>query len=87
MGRKELVATRAALDAEKAEREVIARDLHDGVGAMLSVVKNNMDIMKSYSIIGNAETDYFPFSVSIRRLLLKERDAYHHTGKRTVCAY
>ncbi|MDR1500771.1 MAG: sensor histidine kinase [Tannerellaceae bacterium] len=45
---KELVATRSALEAEKAEREIIARDLHDGVGAMLSVVKNNMSLAKSH---------------------------------------
>ncbi|MDR2118202.1 MAG: histidine kinase [Tannerellaceae bacterium] len=34
---KELIAARSALDAEKNEREIIARDLHDGLGAMLSV--------------------------------------------------
>ena len=56
---KELIAARAALDAEKTEREIIARDLHDGVGAMLSVVKNNMTIMKSYSIIENEDVNYF----------------------------
>jgi signal transduction histidine kinase len=56
---KKLIAVRSALDAEKTEREIIARDLHDGVGAMLSVVKNNMNIMKSYSIIENAEVNYF----------------------------
>ncbi|MDR0749774.1 MAG: histidine kinase [Tannerellaceae bacterium] len=56
---KELVAARSALDAEKAEREIIARDLHDGVGAMLSVVKNNMNVIKSYSVIENKEAEYF----------------------------
>ena len=56
---KELIAARSAMDAEKAEREIIARDLHDGVGAMLGIVKNNLDIMKSYSIIENKEVDYF----------------------------
>ena len=56
---KELVATQAALEAETLEREIIARDLHDGVGAMLSVVKNNMNIMKSYSIIENEDVNYF----------------------------
>ncbi|MDR1356736.1 MAG: sensor histidine kinase [Tannerellaceae bacterium] len=45
---KELVAALSALNAEKTEREIIARDLHDGVGAMLSVVKNNMHVMRSY---------------------------------------
>jgi len=56
---KELITTRAVLDAEKAEREIIARDLHDGVGTILSVAKNNMEMLKSYLIIENAEMDYY----------------------------
>jgi len=76
---KELIATRSALDAEKAEREIIARDLHDGVGAMLSVVKNNMDIMKSYSIIENVETDYFYRALDILdKSIVELRRVAHH---------
>lgn len=76
---KELVATRAALDAEKAEREVIARDLHDGVGAMLSVVKNNMDIMKSYSIIEKKEADYFNKALEgLDKSIIELRRVAHH---------
>jgi len=56
---KEFIAVHSALEAEKAEREIIARDLHDSVGTMLSVVKNNMSIMKSHSIIENTNADYF----------------------------
>ena len=56
---KKLIAAQAALNAETAERKMIARDLHDGVGAMLSVVKNNMNRMKSYSMIENTAEDYF----------------------------
>lgn len=44
--RHRAIVQKHKIDAEKAEREVIARDLHDGVGAMLSVVRNNMGIMK-----------------------------------------
>jgi len=64
---KELIVARTTLDAEKTERQIIARDLHDEVGTMLSVVKNNMDIysMKSYSIIENTEIIYFNEALSV----------------------
>lgn len=76
---QELIATRAALDAEKAEREVIARDLHDGVGAMLSVVKNNMDIMKSYSVIENREAEYFSRALEgLDKSITELRRVAHH---------
>jgi len=76
---KELIAVRSALDAEKAEREIIARDLHDGVGAMLSVVKNNMDIMKSYSIIENKDTDYFTKALDgLDKSIVELRRVAHH---------
>jgi len=76
---KELIAARSALDAEKAEREIIARDLHDGVGAMLNVVKNNMDIMKSYSIIENKEVSYFNNAVNgLEESIVELRRIAHH---------
>lgn len=76
---KELIAARSALDAEKAEREIIARDLHDGVGAMLSVVKNNMNIMKSYSVIENKEADYFNKALDgLDKSIVELRRVAHH---------
>ena len=36
------LATRAILEAEEAERQRIARDLHDGVGQMMSAAKMNL---------------------------------------------
>ena len=73
------IATRAALDAEKTEREVLARDLHDGVGAMLSVVKNNMDIMKSYSVIENKEAEYFNKALEgLNKSIAELRRVAHH---------
>jgi Signal transduction histidine kinase len=76
---KELIATRSALDAEKAEREIIARDLHDGVGVMLSVVKNNMNIMKSYSVIENKEAEYFNKALDgLDKSIVELRRVAHH---------
>lgn len=40
---KQLIATQAILDGETAERSRLARDLHDGLGGMLSVVKLNLE--------------------------------------------
>ena len=76
-----LIAVRATLDAEKTEREIIARDLHDEVGTMLSVVKNNMDIysMKSYSIIENTEIEYFNEALSmLDKAMTGLRRVAHH---------
>ncbi|MDR1202972.1 MAG: sensor histidine kinase [Tannerellaceae bacterium] len=82
---KELIAARSALDAEKVEREVIARDLHDGVGAMLSVVKNNMDIMKSYLIVENVETDCFYRALDVLdKSIVELRRVAHHIMPATL---
>ncbi|MCL2649611.1 MAG: tetratricopeptide repeat protein [Candidatus Azobacteroides sp.] len=78
---KKLIETRSVLDAEKKEREIIARDLHDEVGTMLSVVKNNMDIYskKSYSIIENTEIGYFKEAVSVlEKAITGLRRIAHH---------
>jgi signal transduction histidine kinase len=37
--KKKLIAAKAALEAETRERRILARDLHDGVGSMLSVLR------------------------------------------------
>lgn len=50
---KKLVATQAVLDGETAERTRLARDLHDGLGGMLSVIKLNLyDVKKGVHIEG-----------------------------------
>ncbi len=43
---KQLVATQALLDGETAERTRLARDLHDGLGGLLSVLKLNLTGIK-----------------------------------------
>ncbi|HPH00869.1 MAG TPA: sensor histidine kinase [Tenuifilaceae bacterium] len=44
---KQLVATQAILEGEATERKRLARDLHDGLGGMLSVVKMGLHDVKS----------------------------------------
>ncbi len=41
------LATRAVLEAEEAERHRIARELHDGVGQMMSAAKINLSALES----------------------------------------
>ena len=52
---RQLVATLALLDGENAERTRLARDLHDGLGSMLSVVKLHLHSIKEFSSL--TETD------------------------------
>ncbi len=73
---KELVAKDAALKAEKTERDLIARDLHDNVGTLLTVVKNNM---KLYSDTARKEKEYFDkaFDVLEKSITDLRRVVYH----------
>ena len=76
---KKLIAAHAALNAETAERETIARDLHDGVGAMLSVVKNNMNLVKSYSFIENEDVNHFNRALDgLDKSIMELRRVAHH---------
>ena len=43
---KQLIATQAVLDGETAERARLARDLHDGLGGKLTVMKLNLEELK-----------------------------------------
>src|SRR5690606_25032431 len=48
---KQLVAVQATLDGEAAERSRLAKDLHDGLGSMLSLVKFNLPQMKGEAAV------------------------------------
>jgi len=56
---KQLVATQAVLDGETAERTRLARDLHDGLGGMLSAIKLNMNEMKRGATLEAADVQLF----------------------------
>jgi two-component system, NarL family, sensor kinase len=49
------LATKAVLAAEEKERQRIARDLHDGVGQMMSVAKMNLSAFESDIQFGNKD--------------------------------
>ena len=63
---KKLTATQAILVGEEKERKRLARDLHDGLGGMLSVVKLNFLNMKGNAVI--QETDVLVFNKALEML-------------------
>jgi signal transduction histidine kinase len=63
---KQLTATQSLLEGESAERKRLARDLHDGLGGMLSVVKLNLVNMKGNAIL--PETDLPVFQNALEML-------------------
>ncbi len=56
---KKLIATQAVLEGENIERSRLARDLHDGLGGMLSVVKLNLVNMKGNAILSESDVPTF----------------------------
>lgn len=48
---KQLISTQAALDGEMQERSRLARDLHDGLGSILSAAKINMSEFKNGAML------------------------------------
>jgi signal transduction histidine kinase len=48
---KQLIAVNAVFEGEKKERERFTRDLHDGLGGMLSAVKIGLNAMEDQQII------------------------------------
>uniref|UniRef100_UPI002CA202A5 tetratricopeptide repeat-containing sensor histidine kinase n=1 Tax=Lentimicrobium sp. TaxID=2034841 RepID=UPI002CA202A5 len=53
------IATQSVLDGETAERSRLARDLHDGLGGMLSAVKLNLFDVKSGVILETEDVQKF----------------------------
>jgi two-component system, NarL family, sensor kinase len=49
------IATKAVIEAEEDERQRIARDLHDGIGQMMSAAKMNLSAFESELNVANTE--------------------------------
>ena len=76
---KQLIATQAVLDGETTERTRIARDLHDGLGSMLSVVRLNLDAMKGNTTLGTDESIRFNKAITLLDDSIEEmRRVAHH---------
>lgn len=73
---KELIAIQSSLKAEKAERDLIAHDLHDSVSSLLTVAKNNMSL---YSASEHKDLNYYnnAFEVLSKSITELRRVVYH----------
>lgn len=85
---KQLVATRSVLEGEMQERSRLARDLHDGLGGILSAAKINMSELKNGALME------FPDVEGINRImgLLDEslhelRRVAHHLMPESLSRY
>ena len=85
---KQLVATQATLDGETAERTRLARDLHDGLGGMLSVVRLNLKDVKSGGYIAADEMSRFDKVLSMLDDSIRElRRVAHHMMPESLLRY
>ena len=76
---KQLIATQAVLDGETQERTRLARDLHDGLGSMLTGVKLNLELLKRSVVLNPDEVKYFDNAMSILgNSTLEMRRIAHH---------
>jgi signal transduction histidine kinase len=62
---RQLIATKSVLKGEESERSRMARDLHDGLGGLLSGVKINLSSMKGNSVITNANAEIFNQAIKL----------------------
>ncbi|MDR2653136.1 MAG: sensor histidine kinase [Prevotellaceae bacterium] len=85
---KQLIATQAVIDGEAAERSRLARDLHDGLGGMLSIVKLNLKDMKGFSILDNFDIDHFNKAMTMLDQSIDElRRVAHHIMPESLMRY
>ncbi|MDR0436780.1 MAG: sensor histidine kinase [Bacteroidales bacterium] len=76
---KQLVATQALLDGETQERTRIARDLHDGLGSLLSAVKLNLNQTKKNTDLKGKDLTRFDETLKMLDNSISEmRHIAHH---------
>ncbi|MDR0420639.1 MAG: sensor histidine kinase [Prevotellaceae bacterium] len=85
---KQLVASQAIIEGEVAERSRLARDLHDGLGGMLSVIKMNLKDMHGYSALDNFDIDHFNNAMNMLDQSIDElRRVAHHIMPESLMRY
>lgn len=76
---KHLVAVQATLDGEAAERSRLAKDLHDGLGCMLSLVKFNLPDVKGAGVLEAVDISRFQKALGMLDDSIQElRRVAHH---------
>jgi len=76
---KQLVATQSVLDGETRERARLARDLHDGLGSMLTGVRLNLQEIKNGVKLEYADVEHFDKALGLLDESVREmRRVSHH---------
>jgi two-component system, NarL family, sensor kinase len=73
-----LLATQSVLEGEEAERQRLARDLHDGLGGLLSGVKLSLNNMKGNVILTNESVNDFNHAIGLLDTSIKELGRVAH---------
>lgn len=76
--RQQEIATEAVIEAEENERKRIARDLHDGVGQMMSAAKMNLSLLEENIRMTNDEKAAFDKAVLLVDESCKEVRSVSH---------
>ncbi len=85
---RQLVATKSVLKGEESERSRMARDLHDGLGGLLSGVKINLSAMKGNSIITSENAQAFDHAIMLLDTSISElRRVAHNLMPETLNHY
>ena len=72
------LATEAVIEAEENERRRIARDLHDGVGQMMSAAKMNLSLLEERIPFGSEEKNSFDKALALVDESCKEVRSVSH---------
>jgi two-component system NarL family sensor kinase len=75
---QQLTATEAVLKGEEQERTRLAKDLHDGLGGMLSGIKYSLNTMKENQIMTPENTQAFERSIDMLDSSLREMRRVAH---------
>ena len=85
---KQLATMQAVLEGETAERSRLAKDLHDGLGSMLSVVKLNLPEVKRGAVLGAEELQRFHQAIGLLDESIRElRRVAHHMMPESLLRY
>ncbi len=85
---KQLVAVQAALDGEAAERARLAKDLHDGLGSMLSAVKFNLPQVGGKAVPEAVDVSRFQTALGMLDESIQElRRVAHHMMPESLLRY
>ncbi len=85
---KQLVAVQATLDGEAAERTRLAKDLHDGLGSMLSLVKFTLPQVKGGAVLEAVDVSRFQNALGMLDDSIRElRRVAHHMMPESLLRY